>query len=344
MFGTAARAAASRVLVTVALATVLCAGARAGVQDVIAQLVEVRNHFLAAATQVHAGSDGGAVALLDEALDLIAEIEGALTDPDLLVELEVLLQSTGKAQKALATTSKRATLLAKRCVAAQAVISADGKSVKKKLTACELGAKASASSWNKLGQPIIWPLNGSARFHKAGEEVQIEIKAVGCNEAPVVIIENGTFSKPVDLGTLEVQGGVISFRMGYEEGGATVRVQACGKEATWLVYNKGPKVPKGLPAGFPTNLAPGKYAITVSVAGAGTFHHSNIVLTSLASFVKQFQTALAMVAKQLAGTGCSISTTYQSVQDNSFKAHVKVTCSHAGQSITTTLTLTVQKQ
>ena len=92
--------------------------------------------------------------------------------------------------------------------------------------------------------------------------------------------------------------------------------------------------------GFPTNLPPGNYGLTVCVSGVVSFCQSAGVLPldSLAQFEGAIRSALDQWIASTAGSGCSRgATTFSSFDGSSFTATATATCGDASESVQITV-------
>jgi hypothetical protein len=313
--------------------------AEADAEELMAQLNDVGNDMITAAEKVGDGDIPGALSAIDDALGALAIIKGGLSDPTLQSEL-------GKAYGALA---RAVNATEKKVTKARVMVEDGGKKATVKLTKLRVGAKAALKAAARLGRPVVGEINAkTAGFHKPGDEVRFQIYAT-CGESPTVTVENMTFSQAIDLDSVFVDEttGIISVRMGNEEGGGRVTVTACGQSATVLVYNYGPKRPDGVPPDFPLNLPTGNYLITYSASGVLSIPETTLTtlqLSDVGSFYKQLKTAFNAAVGQINSIPeCGSSVHYSPFDGQSFTASISITCSVEGQSASITVVFRVRK-
>ncbi len=204
-----------------------------------------------------------------------------------------------------------------------------------------------------LGKPLIANRSpGSAGFYNPGAEASFQIDSAGCDETPVITVQNGSpFSSPIDTSTVvyDTQTGILKFKMGTDSGGGDVLIAACGQTNSLLVYNYGKTPVAGVPLDFPQSLPAGKYVMTYSASGAASVPTTTVGVYDLTSaglkafydnISKAFDTAINSVSEP----GCTQGVTYSPFTDNSFTVSYTVTCTEGGQSASETINFTLTKQ
>jgi len=298
--------------------------------------------MIEAARLSHDGDAGQAITTIDGALAAIQSIRNSLTDPALADELGKKLK---KVQKGVNQTEKK--------INRARTIIEKGRKIKVQLKKLKVGAKSALKCASKVGRPVVGEINASsAGFHNPGQQVRFQIynaDGTPCLEPPVVEVANQPLSSAIDLNSVIVDevSGVITLTMGEEQGGGSITVTACGRTDTVLVYNYGPKVPAGLPDGFPTNLPTGNYRLTYSASGTGISIPETLIgtieLIDLKSFSKQLVNAFNTAVNSISVPGCSQRVNYSSYNGVSFTVTYSVTCTVGGQSATVTITFKIQK-
>jgi len=303
---------------------------------VVAALGDVQNAMIQASLETYRGQSEQALVTLDQALATLGDVRGSLTDPALT--------------KALARKIKAAE--AKAGKAHRSV--EDGQRITVQLKRLRVAAKAVSKAALAAGRPVAGEMDtGFAGFHYPGDEVRLQIYAADgsvCTEAPIVEVVNDSFGSAVDLDSVVVDQamGVVSITMGPDQGVAHVTITACGQTTTVLLYNYGPKAPKGLPKDFPINLPLGTYEMIVSgeIAGAsfpptsvGTF-----TFVELESFADEITGVLRQVARAASGLpNCDSGVRYSGFDGSGFSITLRLHCSLAGYSVGGHLTCRVDR-
>lgn len=313
--------------------------AQASIGEILEEYHAIQNSALEAAHQSQSGDKAGAIATLQDALARLEALAAALPQPSVAEQLGAKLQSHIKRLGGLENKFE------------QALFSVESdKKASVTLRRLRAASKASNLAVDKYGAPVLGlasPMDTTAGFHKPGEKATFMLHGGAC-QGPLVVeaVNTSPFDNPIDVASLTVDEatGLVTVTMGYEQGGGYVSVSGCGQTTKHLLYNYGPKIPKSLPSGFPTNLTPGTYQILVSGSGLPPTSYGTIQLKSLGSFAKAFMKALDdAVAAVSYVPGCSAGTSYSTFDGNAFSATVTVTCSFGGQSATVSVTLSVTK-
>jgi hypothetical protein len=310
------------------------------VDQILGQFQEVQNAMIQAAVHSHDGNAAETLASIGDALAVIQSIRNSLADPAAAAELGKKLK---KVQKRLNGTEKKINR-------ARVFVEKGGKA-KIQLKKLKVGAKSALKSASKLGRPVVAELNArSAGFHKPEQQVRFQIYTADgspCLEPPLVEVANQPFSRAIDSFRVDEGSGVITLTMGQEQGGGSITVTACGRTATVLVYNYGPKVPKGLPNGFPTNLPKGTYRITYSASGTGISIPETSLgtfeLVDLKSFSQQLVNTFNTAINSVSVPGCSQRMSYSPYNGSFFRVTYSVTCTSGEYSATATIVFRIQK-
>jgi len=202
-----------------------------------------------------------------------------------------------------------------------------------------------------LGKPLLWNKNpGTAGFYNPGAEAVFQIDSAGCDEAPVITVQNASpFSSPIDTSTVvyDTQTGVLKFKMGTDAGGGDVLVTACGQTESLEVYNYGKAPVAGVPLDFPQSLPVGRYLMTYSASGAANIPTTTLgvfPMTSLKAFYNNITKAFTAAINAVSEPGCTQSVEYSPYTDNSFTITYTVTCAANGQSAGETIIFTMTKE
>jgi hypothetical protein len=202
-----------------------------------------------------------------------------------------------------------------------------------------------------LGKPLIANKSPStAGFYNPGAEASFQIDSAGCDEAPVITVQNGSpFSSPIDTSTVvyDTETGVLKFKMGTDAGGGNVQVSACGQTNSLLVYNYGKAPVAGVPLDFPQSLPTGKYTMTYSASGAASIPATTVgvyQMASLKAFYDNITKAFNRAINAVSEPGCTQAVSYSPFTDNSFTVSYTVTCTSGGESASETLNFTLTRQ
>jgi hypothetical protein len=207
--------------------------AAAGSPDMAAELTNVQNAMVLAASQDLDGDVTGAVSTLDGASAILDALRAALADP-------ARAAARGVPRRAL---DERIAATGRQVSRAKRVIADERTRRRARLESLRAAAKAASRAVRKAGRPVVAGLSSrAAGFHGRGEVVRFRISAADgtpCREAPVVEVENQARSAPIDLDSVAVdeRAGILSLRMSEQAGGGLVTVSACGRSGTVLVYN-----------------------------------------------------------------------------------------------------------
>ncbi len=307
--------------------------------EILEEYHAIRNSALDAAHKAQAGDKAGAIAVLQEALERLGALADALPHPSVAEQLG----------SKLASHLKRLGGVEKKFEWAKSSVEGN-KKASVTLKRLKSASKASSAALDKYGAPALGlasPMDKTAGFHKPGETASFMLHGGAC-QGPLVVeaVNTSPFDNPIDVSSLTVDEatGLVTVTMGYEQGGGYVSVSGCGETTKVLLYNYGPKVPKSLPSGFPTNLTPGTYQLVVSGTGLPPTSYGTIKLKNLGAFAKSFMKALnAAVAAVSFVPNCNIGVSYSPFDGDAFSATVTVTCTVGGQSGTASLTISVQK-
>jgi hypothetical protein len=311
------------------------------IEGILSQLMDVQNAVITAAVQSQAGDKDAALATIDGALAMLQALEVQLDDP-------AAADAVGSALKRL---RRGVDATEKKIARARAVVD---RKVVIPLSKFKVAAKSVLRAARVVGRPVVAEIDArSAGFHRPGDEVRFQIynaDGTPCTETPVVEVANAGSSPAIDLGSVLVDEttGVITLFMGEGQGAGRVTVTACGQSATVLLYNYGPRVPAGLPRGFPTNLTPGTYRMTYSASGPGVSIPETLIgtfeLTDLRTFATEIVQAFRAAAQAVSSVpGCGQSVNYSPFNGTSFSVNYTVTCTVATVSVTVRLVFRVEK-
>lgn len=305
---------------------------------VVHDLVDAQNAVIQAAIETQRGQIDAALAAADAAMLTLTEVEGALSDP-------AVADAIGRKAKAI---GRKVRATEKKIDKARTAI-VKGKRTRIQLKKLRIASKSALKAARSVGQPVVAEIDPrSAGFHQPGETVRLQILAADgtpCGDPPVVEVVNDSFGSAVDLGSVAVDeaSGVISLDMGDDQGGVRVNVSVCGDPPrTVLLYNYGPKPPKGLPRDFPTNLPPGDYQMTFSGQVAGVTIPTTTVglftLDDLKTFADSIVDGFRAAARAASAVpGCHMHVGYSGFDGTGFSITVRLGCSVSGVSVSGTL-------
>lgn len=340
------------------------------VASIQSEFLSAQNSLLTAATDFEtgvlgSGSQTATIADIDTASSNLVVISEAMTNASIQTALGKKYKSLERQVSnhlVLADKKIEAALEAVNALAGRTETSYDKDNVigpvtyserKAVIVAIEGAANGVLSGGLLLGKPLIANrTSGTAGFYNPGAEASFQIDSAGCDETPVVTVENGSpFGSPIETSTVvyDTETGVLKFKMGTDSGGGSVTVAACGQTNRLLVYNYGKTPVAGVPLDFPQSLPAGKYLMTYSASGAASIPttslgYYNLSSAGLKAFYNNISRAFNTAINAVSEPGCSQAVSYSPFSDNSFTISYTVTCTSGGQSASETIEFTLTKQ
>ncbi len=301
--------------------------------EVLAEFRQAQDGLLEAYSEFQAGDAAAASLTLQQAQAILDSVKADLVDPsvaDVLGrKLQTALRKTGVFQERI----RGAQEYVERGTAKASVLLG-------KVTSTWTFGQRTA---NLLGKPML-ALNGtSAGFYTAGKRATFRFAVPeGCTSPPVVTVENVFSARALDTANIVVDEarGLIHVPMGSEAGAGRVTVTACDVSETMLLCNKG----NGLPAGFPTDLQPGRYRLSYSINGGPSISAGTARLTNLKTFAKDLQRIVGGVVASIQLPGeCTKSLAWHAATDTRFGYTFTVTCTVEGIVVSSTGTFVIER-